>query len=101
LIAVLATVAACSGEESDATCPGNGGTECAKHCGSDVVAELECVNGEWKCPSGYVHGYKDCPAGTCFGPPAQCCSPTGESAPQVCSPYAGGLPSGGTCPAGY
>ncbi|MBK7585767.1 MAG: hypothetical protein IPI67_36970 [Myxococcales bacterium] len=39
LIAVLATIAACSGEESDATCPGNGGTECAKHCGSDAVAE--------------------------------------------------------------
>ena len=79
VLALLANSAGCSSDETaaEAKCSGQGGTECAAFCGSDQVASLVCVDGEWKCPSGYVRGTTECPAGTCFGPPQECCSATG------------------------
>ena len=86
---------------SEATCPHNVGSVCASSCGSDLLMPMVCEEGEWRCPDGSVHGYDDCPPGTCFGPPVgDCCSPTGERVPTYCEPFEGGLPSGG-CADGY
>lgn len=83
------------------TCPKAAGTVCASSCGSDSLVPMICDDGEWRCPDGSVHGYDDCPPGTCFGPPVgDCCSPTGERVPPYCEPFEGGLPSGG-CADGY
>lgn len=102
VLALLANSAGCSSDETaaEAKCSGQGGTECAAFCGSDQVASLVCVDGEWKCPSGYVRGTTECPAGTCFGPPQECCSATGARTPMTCEPFEGGLPSTGSCPPG-
>jgi hypothetical protein len=83
---------ACQGE--------SGGYECASFCGSDVVGARVCVDGEWRCPDGMVDGYRDCPPGTCFGPPTRCCDADGNQYAPFCAPYEGGLRSAGDCPAG-
>ncbi len=87
-------------DEQSATCAGTAKSQCAAFCGSDVVGQEICVEGEWRCPSGYVRG-SECPPGTCFGY-SICCGPSGEHASKIC-PSSDALlsPASGSCPAGF
>lgn len=110
VLAGVAVLVQCTGEENpgaasgggggQATCKGNAATRCAAGCGSDVVLQEVCVNGEWRCPEGSVRG-SDCPPGTCFGF-SICCGPGGDHKSKICPTY-DGLPSPalGKCPDGY
>lgn len=46
---------------------------CVDFCGTDAVAGPDCVNGVWRCANG-LQRTTDCPVGTCWGDPGECCS---------------------------
>jgi hypothetical protein len=51
---------------------------CVHGCGSDWLEQANCVGGTWVCPPDTIDP-KDCPSGTCWGPPFPCeqCGPNG------------------------
>jgi hypothetical protein len=56
---------------------------CSDLCGSDVFFEPTCEGGAWTCGPGKVKT-SDCPPGTCWGEPGQCCDESGTPVAPVC-----------------
>jgi len=45
---------------------------CVDVCGGDAYTGAVCTLAGWACPQGLIKT-SDCPAGTCFGEPGDCC----------------------------
>lgn len=48
------------------------GFHCIDACGTDAFVSATCGTSGWQCPTGLIKT-TDCPAGTCFGEPGDCC----------------------------
>ncbi len=48
------------------------GFHCVDVCGGDAFVSATCSATGWTCASGLIKT-SDCPAGTCFGDPGECC----------------------------
>jgi hypothetical protein len=51
---------------------------CTDFCGSDEFLSPSCVAGKWQCPGEVPVHTDQCPAGTCWGLPAECCDAPGH-----------------------
>jgi hypothetical protein len=79
------------------TCSQASSLQCVDGCGGDYYMDAVCTGGTWQCPEGFLDP-ASCPAGTCWGPPSQCCDgtePACQGGDYVCAD--GTLP-GQVCP---